>query len=302
MNPPSPPPLDLRELHLVRLVASQGGMTSAAKLAGLSQSALTRQIQLIEARVGVRLFDRTTRSVVLTPAGALLLKETQAVPGILESAMRRLREEVLGATREIRVGFSRSVCLAHLPGLLHGHLRRHPEVRTTISHLPASTLVESISGGRLDVAVLSPPARLPDSIEVLHRIEDRLVIVAPVGLQVPDPRENPKAWKTWAASQAWIVPPSGTRSRACIDNWWRAQAIDTRAAMELDSFDTALHLVAIGLGTACVPRRALSTFSRKSRLKRIQPPQPLTRELAVIVPKRESMPTHVREFVESILF
>jgi DNA-binding transcriptional LysR family regulator len=277
-------------------------MTSAAKLAGLSQSALTRQIQLIEGRVGVRLFDRTTRSVVLTPAGALLLKETQAMPGILESAMRRLREEVLGATREIRVGFSRSVCLAHLPGLLHGHVKRHPEVRTSVSHLPASALIDSVAGGRLDVAVLSPPARLPDSIEVLHRIEDRFVIVVPVELQVPDPRENPNAWKTWAASQAWIVPPSGTRSRACIDNWWRAQGIDTCAAMELDSFDTAIHLVAIGLGTACVPRRALSTFSRKSRLKRIQPPQPLTRELVVIVPKRESMPTHVREFVDSILF
>lgn len=302
MNPSPAPPLDLRELHLVRLVASHGGMTSAAKTAGLSQSALTRQIQLIESRVGVRLFDRTTRSVVLTSAGALLLQETQAVPGILESAMRRLREEVLGATREIRVGFSRSVCLAHLPGLLHGHVKRHPEVRTHISHLPASALIESIACGRLDVAVLSPPSRLPESVEVLHRIEDRFVIVAPGDRPVPDFRERPGDWKPWVAAQAWIAPPSGTRSRTCIDDWWRAQGIHATAAMELDSFDTAIHLVAIGLGTACVPRRALSTFSRKSRLKRIQPPLPLARELVVIVPKRESMPSHVREFVESILF
>ncbi|RYD46770.1 MAG: LysR family transcriptional regulator [Verrucomicrobiaceae bacterium] len=302
MNSPASPPLDLRELHLVRLVASQGGMTAAAKTAGLSQSALTRQIQLIEARLGVRLFDRTTRRVVLTPAGALLLKETQAVPGILESAMRRLREEVLGATREIRVGFSRSVCLAHLPGLLHGHVKRHPEVRTSISHLAASALIESIASGRLDVAILAPPARLPDSVEILHRIEDRFVIVAPAGRQVPEALEDPDGWKAWAASQAWIVPPSGTRSRACIDDWWRAQEIVTSAAMELDSFDTAIHLVALGLGTACVPRRALSTFTRKKRLKRVNPPHPLTRELVVIAPKRESMPAHVREFVESILF
>ena len=302
MNLPTNPPLDLRELHLVRLVASQGGMTAAAKTAGLSQSALTRQIQLIEARVGVRLFDRTTRSVVLTPAGALLLKETEAVAGILESAMRRLREEVLGATREIRVGFSRSVCLAHLPGLLHGHVRRHPEVRTSISHLPASSLIEAIATARLDVAILAPPARLPDSIEVLHRIEDRFVIVAPANQHVPDPGEDPEGWKAWTSSQAWIVPPFGTRSRACIDDWWRTQGIVTNAAMELDSFDTAIHLVALGLGTACVPRRALSTFTRKKQLTRLNPPLPLTRELVVIAPKREFMPTHVREFVESILF
>jgi DNA-binding transcriptional LysR family regulator len=302
MNSSSSPPLDLRELHLVRLVATQGGMTSAARAAGLSQSALTRQIQLIEARVGIRLFDRTTRRVTLTPAGALLLRETQAVPGILESAMRRLREEVLGATREIRVGFSRSVCLAHLPGLLHGHVKRHPEVKTSITQLPASALIESVADGRLDVAILSPPARLTDSVEVLHRIEDRFVIVTPAERTVPDPREDPEGWKAWAASEAWIVPPSGTRSRACIDGWWRAQGIDARAAMELDSFDTAIHLVAIGLGCACVPRRALSTFSRKSQLKRIQSPQSLTRELVVIVPKHESKPPHVREFVESILF
>jgi DNA-binding transcriptional LysR family regulator len=72
--------------------------------------------------------------------------------------------------------------------------------------------------------------------------------------------------------------------------------------MELDSFDTAIHLVALGLGSACVPRRAVSTFSRKKRLKRIRPVTPLSRELVVILPKRDSRPPHVREFVESILF
>jgi len=298
MNHP-PPLIDLHGLHLIRLTARLRSVTAAAKSAGLSQSALTRQIQIIEGRLGVRLFERTTRSLSVTAAGELLLRETEVLPGLLEGTLRRIREDFLNQPKEIRIGISRSVTLAHLPGLLHANLRRHPDIRITVSHLAASALVEAVSACRLDVGVLCPPPRLPASVEITHRISDAFALIAPRGTAAPADADS---WKEWVGAQSWIAPPPGTRSRACIDTWWAAQKLAPAAAMELDSFDMTIHLVALGMGVACVPRRAVSSFPRKRQLQRIPLPMPLARELAVISPRRGSTPEHVRAFIGDILF
>lgn len=298
----NPPPIDLYGLHLLRLVASYRSVTAAAKAAGLSQSALTRQIQVLEGRLGVRVFERTTRKLELTPPGAVLLRETEVIPGLLDGALRRIREEFLEEPKRIRIGVSRSVALAHLPGLFHAHRRRHPEVQTTVSHLPGSALLEAVAGCQLDIGVLCPPPRIPGSVEVIHRIADAFAIVVPRGTEIPENTKDSGQWKEWVAKQSWIAPPAGTRSRACIDSWWASQSLAPASSMELDSFDMAIHLVALGLGVACVPRRALSSFLRKGQIQRVKLPLPLSRELAVIAPKRGTNPPHVRQFICDILF
>jgi DNA-binding transcriptional LysR family regulator len=258
--------------------------------------------QGIEGRLGVKLFERTTRRLGLTEAGTLLLRETEVLPAVLDGALRRLREEFLDQPREIRIGFSRSVSLAHLPGLLHGHQRHHPEVKLTVAHLAGSVLIEAVAACQLDLGVLCPPARLPGSVEVTHRIQDRFTVLAPRDSPLPPDLHQAPVWAAWVAGQSWIAPPARTRSRACIDAWWAAQHLAPAAAMELDSFDMAIHLVALGLGVACVPRRALSPFPRKRRLQRVPLPLPLSRELVVITPRRGTTPDHVLQFVQNILF
>lgn len=294
-----PPHVDLQALHLIRLVAKHRGITAAAKDAGLSQSAMTRQVQIIEARLGMRLFERTTRSLSITPAGAFLLRETAVIPGLLDGTLRRMQEEFQGGRKEIRIGVSRSISLAHLPGLLHGHLRHHPEVKTTVSHLAGSALLEAVAACRLDLGVLCPPARLPEGLEVTHRIKDVFTLITHRDAVIPEAEGE---WRKWSGDQRWIVPPGGTRSRDCIDAWCKARKLSAEPAMELDSFDMTIQLVALGMGVAFVPRRALSSFPRKRQIRRIKLPQPLSRELAIIAPRRVTTPEHVRQFIAEILF
>lgn len=84
-------PFDLYELHLLQLVARHGSFTRAAGQAGLTQSAITRQVQGVEARLGLPLFERTTRSVVVTDAGKFLCRKARgsSVPRSREEANRR---------------------------------------------------------------------------------------------------------------------------------------------------------------------------------------------------------------------
>ncbi len=135
MNRPIPPPIiDLYALHLFQTVAESGSLTRAAGRVGLTQSALSRQIQSLEGRLGVAVFERTTRSLKLTPAGAFLLERAKTMGAHLDFTLRQLREEFVEAPREIRIGLSRSVALAHLPGLLHAYRRRVPEVALRVTH------------------------------------------------------------------------------------------------------------------------------------------------------------------------
>lgn len=109
-------PFDIYELHLFHLVAEHRSFTKAAEVAGITQSAVTRQVQGIEESLGVGLFERTTRSVQLTPAGQMLLTESGRLLGSVDQVLQRIREEFAGAKKEVRVAVSRSVSLAYLPG------------------------------------------------------------------------------------------------------------------------------------------------------------------------------------------
>ncbi len=90
----------------VASVAESGSFTREAQITGRTQSAITRQIQSIEHQLGLSLLTRTTRSVVMTPAGKFLLQESAPVLGDVDVLLRRLREEYSDAPREVRVGVS----------------------------------------------------------------------------------------------------------------------------------------------------------------------------------------------------
>jgi DNA-binding transcriptional LysR family regulator len=304
MNEPSSiaPAIDLLELHLLRSVAKHGGITKAAKVASLSQSALTRQIQGIEGRLGFKVFERTTRQFQLTAAGGMLLRETEGMHRILQNALRKVSEDCFGLEKKISLGVSRSLTLAHLPGLLHGHLRRNPEVRIVVSNLPGPSLIEAVAEGRLDVGVLCPPRRLPRSVAITHRITDAFALIVPQKYQIPNFEGSPSHWAAWVSEQAWLQPPPQTRSRVLLEEWWTAQNLIVNPAMELESFDLIVQLVALGLGVACVPRRALSSFPRKQQIQMLPLPIPLVRELAVISASKPALPTHVQRFIRNILF
>jgi len=108
-------PFDLYELSLFHLVVKHRSFTKAAQAAGLTQSAITRQIQGIENSLGICLLERTTRSVGLTKAGEFLFHESARLLGDVDQSLRRIKEDFTDARKEIRVGVSRSTGLRICP-------------------------------------------------------------------------------------------------------------------------------------------------------------------------------------------
>src|ERR1041385_7453846 len=100
---------DLYELQLFHLVAEHKSFTRAGHAAGLTQSAITRQIRGMEDRLGVRLFDRTTRSVRLTPAGAALHARSGAILAEGGEAITALKHGSVLEPRTLRIGIGQSI-------------------------------------------------------------------------------------------------------------------------------------------------------------------------------------------------
>ncbi|RYD19795.1 MAG: LysR family transcriptional regulator [Verrucomicrobiaceae bacterium] len=293
------PEIDLYSLHLLRQVAKFRGFTAAADACGLSQSALTRQVQGIEARLGIRVFERTTRSVTITEPGAVLLRETEAIHNILTGAMRRIREDYLGERREVRIGIARDLALSHIPGIFHAQKKLQPDVRVIVSQPADEDLLRLVENSALDLGILTEPRDFRSTAKITHRMADRFSIIVPAG---EGDGASGSRFRQWMDARNWLLPPVRSRSRQLIDEWAEMQKVVLRPVMELESFDLMIQFVSMGMGAAFIPRRGLSAFPRKRLVEMIQPPVDLERQLIVISPAHSRSPEHVTRFVEGILF
>ena len=110
--------IDLRSLQVFRAVCEMGSFTKAGAQFGLTQSAVSRQIQLLEQYVGTALLNRTTRRVDPTEAGRAFLESAAHLLHDFGSHLERLRERFLDQPPKIKLGLSRTISHSHLPGLL----------------------------------------------------------------------------------------------------------------------------------------------------------------------------------------
>ena len=234
-------PFDIYELCLFRLIGRHRSFTKAAQAAGLTQSAVTRQqIQGMEASLGLELFERTTRSVRLTSAGVYLFHESSRLIGDVEGTVQRLREQFGGARGEVRVGVSRSIGLAYLPGFFHANLRRLPQVGCRVSYQTSSEILGALEANEIDLGVLCPPKRIPHTLRVTHRFADAFTFIAPAELGAAF-RALPKssARRTaWLKAQTWLLLDEKTNTGGQLRRWMKRNggyAVSNRGCSSISS-------------------------------------------------------------------
>lgn len=296
-------PFDLYALHLFHLVVKHRSFTRAAREAGLSQSALTRQMQALEQRLGVALICRTTRSVEVTEAGRYLAAEATRLIGGVAQALDGLHASFIPTRPIVRVSVSRSLAMAHMPGFFHAHRQRHPDVVCKVSYNTGEAILTALDASEIDLGVLCLPAPLPDTVKITHRFKDTFVLIGPAALA-----EKANSFKrrdrlvVWLTQQPWLMISSTTNTGQGLQKWLKQQHLSVEPIMELDSFDLIINLVASGFGMAWVPRRALALYRRKEAINTVSWNSKFEREVVVITRKHRKLPIHVSNFIENILF
>jgi DNA-binding transcriptional LysR family regulator len=297
-------PFDLYELFLFRLVSQHRSFTRAAKEVGLTQSAITRQIRGLEGKLDVALLERTTRSVRLTPAGEFLFKESARLTGDVESTLQHLRVQYVGAPKEVRVGVSRTVSLAHLPGFFHANLRHQPQVHCRVSSQHSPEILAGLEANELDLGILCAPKSLPPTLRVTHRFPDEFAFIAGRELAT-DFRSHSatrRARTKWLSLQNWLLMDETTTTGQRLRAWMHRQGLSVEPVMELDSFDLIINIAALGMGVSLVPIRALALYGRKRTIQRLAIRERFTRELVVVMRRHRQVPKHLTQFVANILF
>ena len=297
-------PFDLYKLSLFHLVVKHRSFTKAAEAAGVTQSAITRQMQGMEDSLGIDLLERTTRSVRITKAGEFLFQESIKLLGDVDQSLRRLKEDFANARKEIRIGVSRSVGLAYLPGFFHANLRRNQNVTYGVSYQPSGEILSALEANELDVGVICPPPRLPRTVSITHRFVDAFTLIASTeAAQSFQTLPRSKAARTaWLSKQSWLLLEEATNTGRELRRWMSRSGLKVEPMMQLDSFDLIITLVALGMGVSVVPKRALALYGQRKTLARLSIPDCFERELVIVMRRHRKKPEHLAKFVENILF
>ncbi|MFH8936824.1 LysR family transcriptional regulator [Streptomyces griseosporeus] len=243
--------MELQQMRYVVAVAETNSFTRAAERCLVVQSALSHQIARLEQELGAKLFERTTRRVRLTPAGAAFLP---AARQCLEAA-ERAAAEVAAAVGEVRgrlsVGLIPSVAAVDIPGALREYRQRYPQVRVSLRVGASDDLVEQVKQGTVEVAFLGlPTTARPEGVSYRELARDRLVaVVAPDHPLADEPEIDLRR----LSSEVFVDLPAKTAGRAQSDLAFSAAGLTRDVAYEVTNADFLARLVGQGLGVAMLP-------------------------------------------------
>jgi DNA-binding transcriptional LysR family regulator len=248
--------LDTYQLQTFLAVAETGSFTAAARRLHLTQPAVSRQIQLLQEHLGVRLFRRAGRRMLLTHAGERLLETARQVTRLAQRAeeeMALLRGEVTG---RLRIGGTGSPAWHVLARLLPAFRAAYPAVVLQLEPLPPGQSSLALRDGPLDLIVGEEPAQERGLSSILLQGMET-VLVAP-----PEPRwEQRKRLPLRKISDLpLILPAQGSPPRNFLEEVFRSRQILLPVpprALEVADPGMALPLVAAGLGAALFPHPVL---------------------------------------------
>ncbi len=243
--------METRLLEQFVAVATEGGVTRAAERLWAAQSTVSAGIASLERSLGVRLFERTGRTLVLTTAGEDLLPHARAVLESLDRMRDLATVEDADLRGRVRLGIFTSMDIVDLTGVLRRFRQRHPLVAVELMTSPTGTtgLVQDLVAGRLDLAysgLPNPPSGIV--VEPLRELPFR-VFTAP---------DHPLAGRTSVslaelADEPFVDTAHGFGNRVLLDQALERLGIRRRIIAEMNDMPAVIRFAAAGLGVGVVP-------------------------------------------------
>ena len=242
--------MELRHLRYFVAVAEERHFGNAARRLSIAQPPLSQQIKAFEAQLGVTLFERTTRSVSLTPAGEVLLERAQVLLVELDTLQSEVRRVHAGAEGILRLGSTGSAAYHVLPRLLRKARREIPGLELDVrGELLNPELLEGLRAHRIDAALLRMPAPSPGlTLEVVQ--SDELQIALPEDHRLAEEKEvDPAA--LWG--EPLVSYPSDSAVALLTTQLCRAAGFEPKVMQVVRETSTLVSLVAGGGFAAAVP-------------------------------------------------
>jgi len=241
--------ITLRELEVFATISRTGQITAAGEVLGLSQSATSGSMAELERRLGVTLFDRIGRRVVLNEHGRYLLPR---VLDVLKQAIDLEQTYIAGPPGRLKIAASLTIGNYVLPALLASLMAENNAHRYEVDIGNSHTVMAMLLDCRADIGLIEAP--LTDSRLVSELwLRDEMVIYARADhafIRHPPSRES-------LANASWIMRENGSGVRQTLESILLPHLGGMNVALELGSGEAIREAVRLGMGITCASRRAV---------------------------------------------
>jgi DNA-binding transcriptional LysR family regulator len=287
---------EFRHLHAFVAAARHGNFTRAAKAVHVSQPTFTVQIRQFETALGVRLLDRNTRSVQLTPIGRDLAPVLERILRELDSVLTNTQALSTRPTGFVAVAALPTLSATVLPGIISTFRTANPGIAIHLKDAVSIRLAAMVRAGDVDFGFGSLPASEPD-LEFTLLFNDRMSAIFP--------RRSPLAGKRTVALKDLIATPlilmgRDSSVRAVVDRALAAIGHFAPPAYEASYISTALGMVEAGLGITILPASVLRMDHNRALISRpIQNPN-IDRAVGIIQMRGRTLTPAAELFLAAI--
>ncbi|MCS2162776.1 LysR family transcriptional regulator [Scandinavium sp. H11S7] len=281
--------ITLRQLEVFAEVLKSGSTTQASQMLSLSQSAVSAALTDLEGQLGVQLFDRVGKRLVVNEHGRLLYPRALAT---LEQAteIEQLFREDNGA---IRVFASSTIGNYILPEIIARYRRDFPSLPLELSVGNSQDVINAVSDFRVDIGLIEGPCHAAEIIAEPW-LEDELVVFAAPGSALL----TGEVTLARLAEAPWILRERGSGTREIVDYLLLSHLPEFHLGMELGNSEAIKHAVRHGLGISCLSRRVIAEQLDSGTLVELPVPLPrLTRKLWRIHHRQKHLSNALQRFL-----
>lgn len=255
--------MEIRQLKAFLAIAEAKTFTAGARRVNVTQAAISMQIRQLEEEVGLQLFTRTPRRVILTEAGEYLLERARKILREHDSALAEIAEVAGAEYGRLRIGTASGTFAMHqLPGILRKLKEKFPNSELTVSSGTSQRLVDKMMHGELDTAFVSLPV---DNANITTESIFSDEIVAIAHPDHPLAKEKFISAATLAGENL-ILGERGGNTRRMIDEFFAAANVKPNITMELSRQEAINLMVEANLGVGMAGAKSVAREKRDGKL------------------------------------
>ncbi|MDB5730517.1 MAG: LysR family transcriptional regulator [Variovorax sp.] len=272
--------ITLRQLRVFRAVAAERNFSRAGDQVGLTQPAVSRSVGELEAQLGLKLLDRTTREVALTEAGQSLAARLDRLLDELDQTLADVRDLASARRGKVRVASSPTLSANLMPACIAECARREPAIEFVLLDRIQQDVLRSVREGEVDFGVVvEPPASGDLACEAI--LDDPFVLVLPPAH--PFARRRSVRWSELDGA-ALVLLDHASGSRRLIDNALARHGARGDIRQQLGHPTTVFRMVEAGIGIGVMP--ALAVPAAGLRTLAVRPLAPRVQREIMLVHRR----------------
>jgi len=278
-------------------VAKCNSFSKAAKSLYMTQPAVSQAIMQLEGELGVRLFTRTSKGVILTNEGQILSEYTSSAINLINVGEKKLMDSKNLMAGNLKIGVGDTISRYFLLPYLEEFNSQHPNIKMKIINRTTIELCDILKSGEIDIAVCNLPIE-DSSLEVKELMDIHDIFVC--GEKFKDRFTMPLSLKDLSKLSLILLEPK-SNSRRYVEKYMLSRGVKIEPEIELGSHDLLLEFAKINLGISCVIKEFSQEYLRNKILYEVPLEEEIPkRSIGVCFLKSVSLSSASAKFVENL--